>query len=101
MRVLAVQPLKMLSFTWNAPPYLPEARGQRTVVILRFEPEGESRTRIRLQHVGWGTGGQWDQTFAYFDRAWGRVLDNLGKRFVEGPIDWAPYLAKLREQQKK
>ena len=101
MHVLAVQPLKMLSFTWNAPPHLPEARAQRTVVILRFEPEGEARTRLRLQHVGWGTGGQWDEAFAYFDRAWGRVLDSLAKRFAEGPVDWAPFLAKLREQQKK
>ena len=101
MRVLAVQPLRMFSFTWNAPPHLPEARAQRTVVILRFEPDGDARTRLRLQHVGWGVGGQWDEAFAYFDRAWGRVLENLGKRFAEGPIDWAPFLAKLKESQKK
>lgn len=97
MRVLAVQPQKMLSFTWNAPPHLPEARGQRTVVIVRFEPEGDAKTRVRLHHVGWGSGGQWDETFAYFDRAWGRVLENLGRRFVDGPIDWKPWLEKLRK----
>src|SRR5262245_8993938 len=33
MRYLALQPKKMLSYTWNAPPHLPEARAQRTVVI--------------------------------------------------------------------
>ena len=101
MRVLAVQPPKMLSFTWNAPPHLPEARGQRTVVIVRLEPEGEASTRVKLTHVGWGSGGQWDQTFAYFDRAWGHVLGNLTRRFAEGPIDWAPFLAKLKEAQKR
>ena len=101
MRVLAVQPPKMLSFTWNAPPYYPEVRGQRTVVVVRLEPEGESSTRVRLSHVGWGSGGQWDQTFAYFDKAWGRVLENLAKRFVDGPVDWGPFLAKLREPPKK
>jgi uncharacterized protein YndB with AHSA1/START domain len=101
MRVLAVQPRQLLSFTWNAPPHLPEARAQRTVVIVRLEPEGESRTRVRLVHLGFGTGGQWDDTFKYFDRAWGRVLDNLARRFTEGPIDWAPFLAKLKESQKR
>ena len=98
MRVLAVQPEKMLSFTWNAPPHLPVARGQRTVVIVRFDPDGDGKTRVRLSHVGWGEGGQWEQTYAYFDRAWGSVLANLAKRYVEGPIDWAPWLSKLKPQ---
>ena len=101
MRVLAVQAPRMLSFTWNAPPYYPEARGQRTVVIVRLEPEGDAKTRVRLAHLGWGTGGQWDDTFAYFDKAWGVVLGNLTKRFAEGPIDWAPFLARLRDAPKK
>ncbi len=52
MRYLALQPPKMLSFDWNAPPSLPEVRAQRTVVILRFEPLGEGETRVRLHHVG-------------------------------------------------
>ena len=98
MRVLAVQAPQMLSFTWNAPPHLPEARAQRTVVIVRLEPDGDARTRVRLTHLGWGTGGQWDQAFAYFDRAWGRVLENLSKRFVDGPIDWAPFLETLKKK---
>src|ERR1700681_3477050 len=34
MRVLGVQDRKMISYTWNAPPSLPEARAQRTVVIV-------------------------------------------------------------------
>ena len=36
IRFLAVQPKKMISFDWNAPPSLPEARAQRTFVVLRF-----------------------------------------------------------------
>src|SRR5262249_24800986 len=35
MHVLAAQPGKMISFTWNAPPQFPEVRPQRTVVIVR------------------------------------------------------------------
>jgi uncharacterized protein YndB with AHSA1/START domain len=74
MRVLACRRKRLLSFTWNAPPHLPDARAQRTVVVLRFEPVDEKRTTVRLTHVGWGDGGQWDQAYQYFDRAWGNVL---------------------------
>ena len=88
MRVLAVQENRMISFTWNAPPQFPEVRAQRTVVIVRTEPVSESRTRIALTHLGWGSGGQWDEAFDYFDNAWGRVLVACQKRFVDGPVDW-------------
>jgi len=96
MRVLAVQENRMISFTWNAPPHLPEARKQRTVVIVRMQPQGDNETFVRLTHVGWGDGGEWDKTHAYFDRAWGNVLKNLEKRFVEGPVDWKPWLERIK-----
>jgi uncharacterized protein YndB with AHSA1/START domain len=99
MRFLALQPKRMLSFDWNAPPHLPEARAQRTLVILRFEPLGDTLTRVRLHHTGWGDGGQWDQAFTYFDRAWGNVLNNLKQRFERGPQDWKPWLEKLQQMR--
>jgi uncharacterized protein YndB with AHSA1/START domain len=102
MRFMALQPKKMISFDWNAPPSLPEARTQRTFVVVRFEPLGEKSTRVTLNHSGWGEGGQWDQTYRYFDRSWGNVLANLKKRFDRGPQDWTDWLAQLqkfREQQ--
>jgi uncharacterized protein YndB with AHSA1/START domain len=101
MRYMAVQPKKMISFDWNAPPSLPEAREQRTFVVVRFEPVGDKETRVLLHHTGWGSGGQWDQAYAYFDRAWPRVLENLRKRFETGPIDWAPWLAQLKAYKEK
>lgn len=97
MRFLALQPKKMLSFDWNAPPHLPEARAQRTFVILRFEPVSETETRVRLHHTGWGEGGEWDKAYAYFDRAWGNVLANLKKRYDSGPQDWTEWLAQLAQ----
>ena len=101
MRVLAVQPMKMISFNWNAPPSLPEARKQRTVVIVRFSPVGEAETRVTLTHIGWGDGGEWDKAYAYFDHAWGMVLGNLQKRFESGPIDWTEWLARLKSRPGK
>jgi uncharacterized protein YndB with AHSA1/START domain len=97
MRFLALQPPRMLSFTWNAPPHLPEARQQRTVVVVRIHPVNERETRVTLHHTGWGDGGEWDQAFAYFDRAWGNVLGNLKKRFETGPIDWTAWLEQMRK----
>lgn len=101
MRYLALQPRQMVSFDWNAPPSLPQARQQRTFVIVRMEPIDATNTRVTLHHTGWGRGGEWDKAFAYFDRAWGFVLGNLKKRFAEGPIDWKPWLAQLQAQAER
>ena len=100
MRFLALQKERLVSFTWNAPPHLPDARMQRTVVIVRMEPAGERETRVRLTHLGWGDGGEWDKAYDYFDRAWGNVLANLQKRFAEGPLDWKPFLETLKGAKK-
>ena len=96
MRFMALQPKQMLSFDWNAPPSLSEARAQRTFVVVRLEPLGDKLTRVTLHHTGWGTGGEWDKAYTYFDRAWGNVLGNLKKRFEQGPQDWKPWLEQLR-----
>jgi len=97
MRFMAMQPKKMLSFDWNAPPHLAEARQQRTFVVVRFEPLSDRLTKVTLHHTGWGDGGEWDQTFAYFDRAWTAVLGNLKKRFDSGPQDWTQWMDQLRK----
>lgn len=99
MRFLALQPKRMLSFDWNAPPSLPEARQQRTVVIVRFAPVDARQTRVTLHHTGWGDGGEWDKAYAYFDRAWGGVLANLKKRFETGPQDWTEWLGQLKKMR--
>jgi uncharacterized protein YndB with AHSA1/START domain len=99
-RYLALQPMKMVSFDWNAPPHLPEARAQRTFVVVRFSPVDDKTTRVTLHHTGWGEGGQWDQAYVYFDRAWGGVLANLKKRFDSGqPHDWSDWLKQLDKKR--
>lgn len=95
MRILAIQPKRMLSFDWNAPPSLPQARQQRTFVVVRLQPVDAGHTRVTLHHTGWGDGGEWDQAFQYFDKAWDKVLGGLQQRFETGPKDWGPWLAQL------
>jgi uncharacterized protein YndB with AHSA1/START domain len=96
MRIIGFQQEKMLSFTWNAPPQFPEARANRSVVILRFEPVGENQTIVSLHHVGWGEGGEWDKAYDYFGKAWPTVLANLQKRFASGPVDWTEWLRQMK-----
>jgi len=76
-RVIGFQAPVLLTFTWNAPPHLADARAQRTVVLLRLRPKGPMETRVELSQLGWGDGGQWDEAFDYFDAAWGRVMQRL------------------------
>ncbi|MEI6737860.1 MAG: SRPBCC domain-containing protein [Pseudomonadota bacterium] len=105
MVFLAIQDKKMISFTWNAPPSLPEVRKQHTVVVVRFTPRGDALTDVSLHHSGWGTGGgngsdaEWDKAYDYFSKAWPNVLKNLKKRFDDGPIDWKPWLDRLQLQR--
>jgi uncharacterized protein YndB with AHSA1/START domain len=89
MVVMAVQPERMLAFTWNAPPHLPTVRGQRTHVVVRMVATDTEETRVTLCHDGWGDGDEWDEAFQYFSRAWsGVVLPRLRYRFEVGPVDW-------------
>ncbi len=97
MRFMALQRPTMLSFDWNAPPNLPEARAQRTFVVVRMQPIADGQTRVTLHHTGWGDGGEWDKAYGYFDRAWNNVLGNLKKRFESGPIDWTAWLEQMRK----
>ncbi|QDQ26231.1 SRPBCC domain-containing protein [Chitinimonas arctica] len=97
MKVLAVEQERMLSFTWNAPPHLPQARQQRTVVVLRFAPQGET-TQLTLSHLGWGSGGEWPKARAYFEKAWPNVLKQLQTRFETGkPQDWTAWREQLKQ----
>ncbi len=87
--ILAIQPKRMLAFTWNAPPNLPNVRQQRTSVVLRFNELAPGKTKITLIESGWGEGEEWDQAYAYFTRAWQNVVfARLQHRFAHGPLDW-------------
>lgn len=87
--LLAIQPGKMLSFTWNAPTEMPTVRPQHTHVVVRFFDAGSDQTKVTLTHDGWGEGAEWDEAYEYFVRAWGKVvLPRLQYRFEVGPVDW-------------
>jgi uncharacterized protein YndB with AHSA1/START domain len=82
-RVVDVDPGRAITFTWNAPPTMPAVRPAHTLVTVLLEPAAEGATRVRLQHRNFGEGPAWDEAYAYFQRAWPRVLEQL-RRVHEG-----------------
>lgn len=102
MVFLALQDKKMLSFTWNAPPSLAQARQQRTVVIVRLQSRGDLLTEVSITHLGWGepqADNEWGKAYDYFAKTWPNVLKNLQKRYETGPVDWQPWLQRLQNQR--
>jgi phenylpropionate dioxygenase-like ring-hydroxylating dioxygenase large terminal subunit len=89
MKILSFLPMEMLSFDWNAPPQYPTVRrDQHTWVVVQFYPISSNQTRVRLTHIGWKEGDEWDKVFQYFKRAWDVVLGRLEYKFLGGRIDW-------------
>lgn len=85
-RVLAYLPGRMLCFSWNAPPQFPNERAQRAWVVLTFTPSDGGKTAVRLEHTGFGDGGRWPEVRAYFDRAWGMVMEAFRSRAASGAV---------------
>lgn len=77
--VLSWLPEKMISFTWNAPPHLPvRSSSHKTIVVLFFENTNEkNQTKLKLYHHHWPEGEEWENCYAYFDKAWEAVLQSL------------------------
>ena len=86
--VLGLEPERRLVVSWNFPPTLPTIRGEHTRVQVDMEPIDDDHTKVSVVQTGWREGDDWDQGFAYFDRAWALVLARLDHRFEAGPIDW-------------
>ncbi len=87
-KILSYLPMEMLSFDWSAPPEFGDLRNRRTQVILQFEEIEPGKVKVKFSQYGWGKGEDWDRLYDYFNKAWSYVLNNLKKRFTEGPIDW-------------
>jgi uncharacterized protein YndB with AHSA1/START domain len=83
-RVLAIEPMSLLAFEWNAPPSFPEIRKLKHQVLLQLEPVGDDRTRLVLTSLGFGAGPRWKEVHAYFETAWDAVLGALVASLTPG-----------------
>ncbi len=77
--VLSYLPQKMLSFSWNAPPTIPEVRDHehKTWVVIQLEQRSPNTIQVALDHLGWLDGPAWDEAYEYFNNAWDIVLKSL------------------------
>lgn len=80
---LILQTLGIQAFTGPMPEWMIVKE-----VAIRLSTLAPRSTSVRLVHMAWGDGGQWDEAFTYFEQAWDFVLENLRRRFEHGPIDW-------------
>lgn len=97
-RILSFVPNEMISFTWNAPPSMPQVRKENTWVVLSFREITGGKTALSLVHLGWQPGDEWQKALQYFDRAWETVLARLQYSFQQGPINWkSPYTPEVKK----
>jgi uncharacterized protein YndB with AHSA1/START domain len=88
-RVVAIEPQRMLSFTWMTPMGAKALTGNSTLVTLYFIPlDGGKRTQIDLVNTGYGLGPDWKAAYAYNVKGWDNVLSHLQQAAEFGPIDW-------------
>ena len=76
---------------------LPEARAQRTFVVVRFEPVTDKQTRVTLHHTGGATAANGTRPTPISTRRGAACSANLKKRFDQGPQDWTEWLAQLKK----
>jgi uncharacterized protein YndB with AHSA1/START domain len=82
-QILSYIPGKMFSFSWNAPPLFPAERNLRTWVVVCFDELPSGSTRVELTHLGFGTGGRWDDVYEYFEHAWIKFMKLLAQSFSD------------------
>jgi uncharacterized protein YndB with AHSA1/START domain len=80
-KILAFWPMDYVTFSWNAPSDFPDERGQLTKVVVEIDRHDETHYRVILTHMGFGSGGRWDDVVRFFDAAWDAVLERLSDRF--------------------
>lgn len=88
--ILSFEPGRMLSLKATAPAGAPEwlqlvCNGTHSVI--RFEPVSPHVTRLSITGIGYGTGGAWDEAYAFFERGNAWTLDQMRQKL--GAIDAA------------
>ncbi|MEK6798449.1 MAG: SRPBCC domain-containing protein [Planctomycetota bacterium] len=87
-KVRAWEPPTHVAFDWSGPPWAmklmnndpPATWIDVRLIALDGAP---ARTRVQLTHQGFGTGGEWDRAYAFFESAWKRILARLESYCVE------------------
>lgn len=93
-KILHYEPDRRLDFEWSVgvPDVSWDLRPMdfATHVELSLEPvpDDPGKTRVRLVHEGFRSGGSWDVAHQYFEKAWKIVLDRLAAYCKDGTTPW-------------
>jgi len=66
------------------PPYMETIRPHMTIVQLWFVPQGETQTRLRLFHTGFGDTKDWQEGRDYFAKTWPDVMHQYADHLRQG-----------------
>lgn len=80
--ILSYEEPYFLSFNWRGPDELDQVMNHvdpLTLVSVFFLPLEAFRTRVLLQHSGFGSSADWERAWLFFDRIWDKALHKLVK----------------------
>ena len=88
--VLAYVPLQMVAIKLGLTEAFPkEVRDAGTLcAVLTMEDAGPGLVKISETLVGWQDGPGWEWTWKFFTEGNTYVLQEMYKRFQNGPVDW-------------
>ena len=88
--IVAFVPLRMLAFRNRETPSdapFDAATFQSLHTVVLFEPSATA-TRVTIVQPGYRSGEPWDTVYRHFERGNGWSLEQLRRRFVQGPVEW-------------
>lgn len=93
-RFISYLPMKMISIqAVQAPPGFPHPELLSELFsVIELEELAPDRVRVTISGVGYRQGGGYDEIYRHFDAGNAWSLEQLRKRFVEGPVDWEKVL---------
>ncbi|MCI4345251.1 MAG: SRPBCC domain-containing protein [Thermoplasmata archaeon] len=79
-RIQSLEEEYSLRTDWRGPPEFADVMNATplpTTLFVRFQPLGPSRSRLHLEHLGWGEGDRWTAARAWQQQSWDSALVKL------------------------
>ncbi len=69
-KILSFIPHKMFSFEFAIPDQFPNIQKENTWVVIELIPRSPKETDVKITHLGWGKGVEWNAAYDYFKQTW-------------------------------
>jgi uncharacterized protein YndB with AHSA1/START domain len=84
--ITLIQPKERLGFTWKGPDDFVDLMNQEdalTYVLVTLSEEA-GKTKVLIEHFGWGEGEEWEKARSWHQMAWTQVLSSLKSALESG-----------------